>query len=136
MGVKKTYLLEMKSPARLPVSKRASICALTLVSFGKEESETKRSLESIEEEDGDSEFTTSRFVSFQSFFFPNCFLLGAPLESGKVVEIFLLSDLELGIKPLGSVSLTSRECAAQPMYRLFVLFVYLLSTSGHLFFSW
>ena len=58
MGVKLnsfTVFSEMKSPARLPVSRSASTRALTLVFLGKEESVTERRLGSIKDEDGDKE---------------------------------------------------------------------------------
>ena len=49
-----TAFSEIKSPARLPVSRRASTRASTLVCFGKVESVTER-LESVLGKDGDNE---------------------------------------------------------------------------------
>ena len=101
-----TVFSEMKSPATLPVSNRASTRALTLVSFVKEESVTERRLGSISGEDGDKEYFKSLLLSFQFFLSPNCFLLGVSLDSGRTSVIFLFV---IGIKLLGPVSFTSRE---------------------------
>ena len=59
-----TDFSETKSPARLPVSRRASTRVLTLVCFEKEENVTERRLESITGEDGDKEYINSRLSSF------------------------------------------------------------------------
>ena len=74
----------MKLPVRLPLSRSASTCVLTLVSFGKDESVTKRMLESIEDEGGDSVSNNSLFVSFQSVFFSNGLLQVAVVGVGRV----------------------------------------------------
>ena len=106
--------------ARLPVSRRASTCALTLVSFRKEGSVTKRRLESVGVKDGDggNAYINSRLVSFQSCYFSNGFLPGAAFDVGRVLAFSPLSGrLVLGILLLVPVSFTSNACAAEPVMK-------------------